>query len=71
MSLSQIRHFERHNRKVSANVYLYKTPIVVDPNDEDAVLAHETYVNSGALMPEHDIVSCCMSKFNRRKKHVD
>jgi len=70
-SLSQIRQFERQNKKVSINVYLYKPPIVVDPNDEDAMFAHEAYVNSGALMPEHDIVPCYLSKFNRRKNHVD
>jgi len=40
MSLSQIHQFERQNKKVSVNVYLYKPPIVVDPNDEDAVFAH-------------------------------
>jgi len=71
MSLSQIRQFERQNKKVSVNVYLYKPPIVVDPNDEDSVFAHEAYVNSAALLAAHDIVPCYLSKFNRRKNHVD
>jgi len=56
---------------VSVNVYLYKPPIVIDQNNEDAVFAHEAYVNSGASMPEHDIVPCYLSKFNRRKNHAD
>jgi len=46
MTLSQIRQFERQNKKVSVNVYLYKPPIVVDPDDKDAVFAHEAYISS-------------------------
>jgi len=40
-TLSQIRQFERQNKIVSVNVYLYKPPIVIDPNNEEAVFAYE------------------------------